>query len=231
MIKTILWDIDNTLLDFFMAEANSLNNRFADYGLGTCSLDAARRFDEINVLFWQYIEKGTMSREDALTGRFKAFFEKEGIPFSDFKNFNIAFEKGLADKVFVNDGAFETVKALKGKYKQYAVTNGAVDVQNERLEKSGFDKLFDGVFISEGIGYEKPSKEFFSYVLNIIEPCNIDEIIIVGDSLTSDMLGGNNAKIKTCWYNPNGNTNNRGLKIDYEIKNLNEIFDILKKDC
>lgn len=230
MIKTILWDLDNTLLDFFLAEANSLKNRFKEYGIGTCSIDAAKRFDKINVKYWESIEKGIHSREDALTLRFKEFFEKEGITFNDFKSFNIAFENGLADKVFLVENGFDIVKSLKGKYRQYAVTNGAVDVQNIRLKKSGYDKLFDGVFISEGIGFEKPGKEFFDFVFSKIEPCSKDEIIIVGDSLSSDILGGNNAKIKTCWYNPYGNINNRGVIIDYEIKSLNEIYEVIKKE-
>ena len=228
MFKVILWDIDNTLLDFFLAEHNSLNNRFKEYGLGECTLEAAARFDKINVKYWESIEKGTLTRENALTGRFKEFFEKEGISFDDCKSFNTAFETGLADDVFLVENGYDTVKTLKGKYKQYAVTNGAVDVQNLRLKKSGFDKLFDGVFISEGIGFEKPSKEFFDYVLKRIVPCKKDEIIIIGDSLTSDMLGGNNAKIKTCWYNPKGNVNSREVSIDYEIKSFDEVLKILK---
>ncbi len=228
MFKVILWDIDNTLLDFFLALHNSLNNRFKEYGLGECSLEAASRFDKINVRYWEYIEKGTLTREEALTGRFKEFFEKEGISFEDCKSFNLAFETGLADDIYLIENGYDIVKSLKWKYNQYAVTNGAVEVQNTRLEKSGFDKLFDGVFISEGIGCEKPSVEFFDYVIKRIVPCLREEILIIGDSLTSDMLGGNNAKIKTCWYNPKGNINSREVRIDYEIKSLNEIYEILK---
>lgn len=229
MYKIILWDLDNTLLDFFSAEAFSLNRRFDENGLGECTVEMARRFDAINNKYWQLLEEEKLTRSEALTQRFAEFFKNEGITFNgSLERFNQAFELGLADEVFFVENSLELVASLKGEFSQYAVTNGAVVVQNKRLQKSGFDKLFDGVFISEGVGFDKPSVEFFNYVFKNIPPCKREEVIIIGDSLTSDMLGGNNANITTCWYNPAGKKNTVGAAINYEIKTLSEILEIIK---
>lgn len=229
MFKTILWDIDNTLLDFSAAEAYSLKRRFVEYNLGECTDDMVKRYSVINEIYWQKLETGEMTKHRILEARFEEFFKNEGISLTDVKSFNADYENGIADKIFFNENGYEIVESLKGRIKQYAVTNGAYSVQSVRLKKSGFDRLFDGVFISDSVGFEKPSSEFFSYVLKNIAPCSRDEIIIVGDSLTSDMLGGCCAGIKTCWYNPKEKENSRGLQIDYEIKSLNDIFKIIKK--
>ena len=228
MFKIILWDIDNTLLDFNAAEAYSLKRRFEEFSLGECSDDAVARYNKINIKYWEMLEKGEMAKSEILEARFKEFFSTENIAFNRVKEFNEAYENGIADKIFFNENGFEIVESLKGKYLQYAVTNGSYSVQSVRLEKSGFERLFDGVFISDSVGYEKPSKEFFSYVLSHIPPVDRSEVLIVGDSLTSDMLGGYNAGIKCCWYNPQKNVNSKGIKIDYEILRLGEIFDVLE---
>ena len=113
---------------------------------------------------------------------------------------------------------------------QYAVTNGTLAAQRRKLAASGLDQLLDAAFISDEISIEKPNIGFFEKVFETLSVAgNFDknEIIIVGDSLTSDMQGGNNAGIVCCWYNPKGNKNTKGLRIDYEIKNLNEVKEII----
>ena len=120
--------------------------------------------------------------------------------------------------------------AKERKIVQYAVTNGTLAAQRRKLAASGLDQLFDGAFISDEIGIEKPNIGFFKHVFDHIPNANNlkkNEIMIVGDSLTSDMQGGNNAGIVCCWYNPHGNKNTKGLRIDYEIKNLSELKEIL----
>ena len=229
MFKVILWDVDNTLLDFNAAQAYSLKARFKEYGFGECSNEAVERYNSINIYYWEQLEKGIMSKDEILLERFKAFFDGEGIDGADINSFNDDYENGIADKIFYNENSIDVITALKGRYKQYAVTNGSFSVQSVRLEKSGFDKLFDGVFISDCVGWDKPSIEYFSYVLEHIEPCRKDEILIVGDSLTSDMKGGNGIGIKTCWYNPLKKENSNGAHIDYEIRSLNDIYGILER--
>ena len=121
------------------------------------------------------------------------------------------------------------MQQLKGRVRQYAVTNGTKVAQQRKLRNSGLDVLLDGVFISEDIGAEKPDIAFFHPVWETIGPYAPDEVLIVGDSLTSDMQGGNNAGIRCCWYNPKGAPVPENLKIDYNIRDLREILTILEQ--
>ncbi len=95
--------------------------------------------------------------------------------------------------------------------------------QKRKLENSGLDVLFDGIFISDQIGYEKPDIRFFDHIWKQTGVYEKDDVLIVGDSLTSDMQGGNNAGIRCCWYNPEDKENNTNVKIDYLIHDLNEV--------
>lgn len=175
------------------------------------------------------LERCELTKPQVMEQRFKRFFAKENIvaPVSPL-DFSDYYESRLPDTVAFVDNAVEVLKCLKGRVKQYVVTNGASAVQHKRLEKSGLDLLLDGVFISDEIGYEKPSARFFEPVLNeALKFAERDEILIIGDSLTSDIKGGNNAKIKTCLFNHNSLDVPEGYSVDYEITSLKEIFDIL----
>ena len=125
------------------------------------------------------------------------------------------------------DSLQQRLQKLGKDYKQYAVTNGSKVAQSGKLKNSGLDKVFDGVFISEDLGYDKPSLEYFDLVFENIGSKNKDEYILIGDSLTSDMLGSNNAGIRNIWYNPAGLANDLGIRIDYTIHQLNKVVDIL----
>ncbi len=228
MIKTLLWDIDGTLLDFSKAEAYGIRKCFEIFELGECTDEMLLRYSLINKKYWEMLERKELAKPQVLRGRFEEFFKSEGIRFHKIDEFNLEYQYRLGDKVFFCDNALETITSLKGKYKQYAVTNGTFVAQNRKLTASGLDKVFDDVFISDKIGYEKPSKEFFDFVQNIIGDFNSEEVMIIGDSLTSDMLGGNNANIICCWYNPKGNANKYNIRIDYEIKDIAEVLEILK---
>ena len=119
------------------------------------------------------------------------------------------------------------VQSLRGKVLQCAVTNGTLVAQRGKLKNSGLDMLLDDVFISDVIGVEKPGKGFFDAVFEKIGNYSSDEVLIVGDSLTSDIRGGNNAGILCCWYNPTGEPVPEGFRVDYDIRSLNEIPAIL----
>ena len=125
------------------------------------------------------------------------------------------------------DDSYEIVKSLRGKVKQYVVSNGTVVAQEKKLRLSGLGELMDSIFLSEALGVEKPNVEFFERMFETIGPVEKDQVLIVGDSLTSDIRGGNNAGIKTCWYNPNHKERYADVKIDYEIADLHEIYDII----
>ena len=230
MIKTILWDFDNTLLSFDAAEKAAICSTFKKLNLGTCTEEMLKRYSTINKAYWVQIENKTIKKDIALTKRFADFFTEYGIDPEIAKTFNSEYEVALGDTIVYIDNSFELIKTLKEKYKHYIVSNGARFVQELRLKKSGFDKIFNDVFISDIIGAEKPSIDFFNYVFKKINCDNKSEVLIVGDSLTSDIKGGNNAGILTCWYNPHKIIATKEYKIDFEIQNLNELPNLLNNN-
>lgn len=225
---TILWDVDGTLLDFAAAEEAAIRSLFADFGLGPCTETMLARYSEINRNYWRALERGEMSKPEILTRRFQDFFAAEGLAGPPAAEFNAAYQRRLGDTVVYRDGSDKLVASLRGRFRQYAVSNGTVAAQTRKLARSGFDKLMDGIFLSERIGFEKPAAEFFDAVFREIGEDKRPRAIIAGDSLTSDIAGANRAGIASCWYNPGGARNDAGVKPDYEIKDLNEILYILR---
>ena len=230
MIKAILWDIDGTILDFKEAEYYGMKNCFTRFELGECSDEMIAKYAAINDRYWILLEKGGITRQELFTARFKEFFEGEGIKFDRLEEFNKEYQHQLSTLIFFRDNGYELIKELKGQIRQYAVTNGSYNVQKHKLEKSGLKELFEDCFISDQIGIEKPNVEFFDYVKKVLGDVEDSEMIIVGDTLTSDMKGGNNAGILCCWYNPSHKSDTKGLKIDYEIENLWDIKKILSEN-
>ena len=228
MIKVILWDIDATLLDFLAAEKAAIRFCFHKYGLGECTDEMLGRYSKINKGYWEMLERGEMSKAEILVNRFKDFFALEGIETDCEKEFNDTYQVALGDTICFHDNGYELLKKLAKDYKQYIVTNGTFVAQEKKLRKSGIGELVDDVFISELIGFEKPNPQFFDYVFKKIGQYEKDELLIIGDSLTSDMQGGNNAGIICCWYNPNHAENTKNVKIDHEIDNLWQLEEILK---
>ena len=231
MIKAVLWDIDGTLLNFLKSEKYGIKKCFELFGLGECTDEMVERYSKINQKYWKRLELGEITKQKVLRGRFEDFFALENLGFDLIDDFNGEYQVRLGDKVFFSDNGLETVEALRGRVKQYAVTNGTYIAQKRKLELSGLDKIFDGIFISDKIGFEKPSFEFFDHVRKNIDPYNGDEVLIVGDSLTGDMRGGNNAGYLCCWYNPDGKINNTDIKIDYEITDLKQVIEIINESA
>lgn len=225
--EIILWDIDGTLLDFLAAEKAAINALFLEFGLGICTDEMLYRYSKINQRHWNMLERGEMDKPQMLVHRFEEFFTAEGLDPSVCAQFNEAYQVRLGDTVVFLDNSKELVSSLQGKVRQYVVSNGTVIAQTKKLRNSGFDKLMDGIFLSEQLGFEKPAREFFDCVFEKLGPVDRDKILIVGDSLTSDILGGNHAGIRTCWYNPKGLKNDTSAKVDYEIQNLNDILTFL----
>lgn len=227
MIKVILWDIDGTILNFLKSENYAIKKCFAALNICECDDAMVGRYSLINNKYWEMLERGEITKPQVQRGRFEELFALEGIQFDRIDDLNKMYQIALGDKVFFNDDSFELLKSLKGRVLQYAVTNGTITAQENKMKQSGLDNVFDGVFISDKVGYEKPTISFFNAVFEAIGSFEKDEVLIVGDSLTSDIQGGNNAGILCCWYNPDGHSNNKNFRIDYEIKNLNEILDII----
>lgn len=225
--KYLLWDIDGTILDFLAAEKAAIRTLFAKYKFGECSDEMLARYSAINVRYWQALERNEMTKPEILVGRFREFFEKEGLDVSKAEEFNADYQIALGDTVVFCDNSYELICKLKEKYVLAAVTNGTKIAQDKKLKMSNLDKVFDYVFISEEIGVEKPNKGFFDKVIETMELRDPSEALIIGDSLTSDIKGGNNAGIDTCWYNPKGNHCDREVTIKYTISNLWDIEKIL----
>ena len=224
---TVLWDVDGTLLDFLPAERAAIRACFALFGLGECSDAMIARYSRINSEYWARLERGEMTKPQVLTGRFRDFFRGEGLPIDRVGEFNAEYQLRLGDTICYLDDSYALVRALRGRVRQYIVTNGTAAAQSRKLSRSGLGDLMDGVFISDLVGYEKPSKEFFRCVFDAIAPVDRARTIIVGDSLTGDMRGGHNAGIRTCWYNPGGKENTLGLPLDHEIRSLRELPPLL----
>ncbi len=228
MISTILWDVDGTLLDFIAAEKAAIKTLFGEFNLGQCSDEMIKRYSEINKTYWQRLERGEITKQEVLVGRFKEFFKSEGIDISVVEEFNSLYQLRLGDTIVYHDDSLEIIKSLQGRVRQYVVSNGTVEAQSKKLRLSGLGELVDGIFLSEHIGVEKPNIEFFNKVLEEIKPADRSSILIVGDSLTSDIQGGNNAGIVTCWYNPLGDKAPDKYRIDYEISDLHQIYEIIE---
>lgn len=228
MIRVILWDIDGTLLDFPAAERCALQDCFRRFALGPCDESRVARYSAINEAWWKRLERGEVTKKQLLPGRFQEFFAQEGLAFSDYETLNAFYQEKLGEHIFFVEDSARLVQSLRGRVKQYAVTNGTKVAQDGKLRRSGLGALLDGVFISEVVGAEKPSPAFFDAVLAAIGPYAKDEILIVGDSLTSDMLGGNRAGLLCGWYNPKGLPRPDNLTIHYDIRHLDEVKTIVQ---
>ena len=223
----LLWDVDGTLLDFIAAEKAAVQTIFREFGLGECTDEMVERYSRINKEYWERLERGELSKPEILVRRFADFFASEGLDASKAPEFNEQYQVRLGDTVVFCDDSYELLSSLRGRVKQYAVSNGTVVAQTRKLRRSGFDRLLDGVFLSEELGYEKPATEFFDRVFAAIGEPDRERVLIVGDSLTSDITGGNRAGIRTCWYNPKGEPNLTAAHADYEIRDLHGILDII----
>lgn len=226
-MQVILWDVDGTLLDFHAAEQAAIRALFREFSLGECTEEMLQIYSGINRSYWERLERGEITKPQVLLGRFEEFFRREGLDPDIAPAFNDRYQVALGDTIAYRDDSLAIVKSLRGRVKQYVVSNGTIVAQNKKLRLSGLGAEMDGIFLSEELGVEKPNPGFFHRVFDAIGPVARDQVLIVGDSLTSDIRGGNNAGIKTCWYNPGGATNTEGVRVDWEITDLHQIFTLI----
>ena len=223
---TILWDMDDTLLDFPYSQRFALKKCFRAIGLeiteGQIDL-----YSRINDSYWKRLELGEITREELRTGRFLALFHECGMEGIDVETFHSEYEKALGSVFSFRDDGLSVVRSLRGEVRQYVITNGVSSVARNKLQISGLADIMDGVFISEEVGFPKPRKEFFEYCLEQITEKDKSKILIVGDSLTSDIRGGVQMGIPACWYRLKGRENNTPWMPDYEISDLHMVYDIV----
>ena len=223
--EALLFDADGTLLDFDRAEEEAFKQVLQRYGFPP-EKQYVEEYHQINRECWEAFEEGRMERADVLTVRFERFFRGHGAAVSG-REAEDFYRVLLGNGAYLMDGALEILEELKERYDLYIVTNGVADTQRKRLADSGLAPYFKDVFISEDAGSQKPQKEFFEYCFSRIPEAEPKKMLIIGDSLTSDMQGGVNAGIDTCWLNPGREKNKRELPLTWEIRDLGELRDFL----
>lgn len=229
MIKytTIFWDLDQTLLNFDLSMDYAIRAVFGEFGLEIDDGIVAR-YDAINRSYWNRLELGEITKAELVVGRFSTLFGELGIRHVPPEEMAAVYQRELGSVFFYMDGAKELVTELRASgYRQYVVTNGVNATQMNKMKLSGLDQIMDGVFVSELMGYPKPRKEYFDACFAALPDVRREECILVGDSLTSDMRGANNAGIAACWFNPEGKVKDVDVRTDYEIDRLAKLLPIL----
>ncbi|MFC0277804.1 YjjG family noncanonical pyrimidine nucleotidase [Enterococcus devriesei] len=223
--ETILFDIDDTLLDFKAAEEQALSWLFQDMDVEP-SLSVKNAYKKMNQGFWRDHEAGLLSRQDLLDNRFRLFFEQYDREVDGPKT-EARYRHYLNQGHQLMENSLEVVQQLSQKEELYVVTNGVSATQHQRLEKSGLAPYFKKFFISEEMGVHKPMKEFFDQVFAEIPQINKEKTVIIGDSLTSDIKGGQVAGIDTIWMNPAQKAATI-IEPTYQIRELTDLYQILE---
>lgn len=221
----LLMDADGTLLDFDRSEEESFLMVLKKYGL-PLDKSLTEEYHRINKECWEAFEEGGMARRDVLTLRFERFFAGHGIKV-DGQEAEDFYRSYLERGIDLIPHALEVCEYLKARYDLYIVTNGIAKTQYLRLKASGLSDYFKDIFISEETGSQKPRKEFFEYCFQKIPEADPKKMLLIGDSLTSDMQGGVNAGVDICWYNPSCAENKNKIPINYEIRDLKELMGLL----
>ena len=226
MIEFLFLDLDDTILDFQKAEKIAISKTLAAFGAEVTD-ELLHRYHLINKAHWEKLEKGELTREQVLTGRFQVLFHELGIPV-DSTACARAYEENLAIGHYFLPGAEETVAYLSRHYRLFLASNGTASVQKGRMTSANLYRFFERVYVSQEIGYNKPSKAYFDACFAQISDFDPQKAIMVGDSLTSDILGGINAGIATCWVNPTGAPARPDIRPDHEIASITELPALLE---
>ncbi len=220
-----LFDADNTLLDFSRSERDALSECLLMRGIAPTEALLAR-YAEINDLHWERLEKGLTTRERLRTDRFSMFFGELGVDL-DPEKMACDYIVALSTKAYCMAGAEDLINRLAGKCRMFIITNGTASVQNARFDQTPMAPFFEDVFISETMGCAKPDKLFFDRVSDAVPDFDPRGTLVIGDSLSSDIQGGINAGLDTCWFDRHGRGKPDGIDINYVIRNLDEVEQIL----
>ena len=226
MIEFLFLDMDDTILDFQKAEHVALRKTLREFALEPTEAVCAR-YSQINRWHWEQLELRKMTRDEVVTGRFAMLFQEFGISVDAYA-VAMAYEVNLSQGHDFLPGAEEALERLSGKYKLYLASNGTSRVQWPRLESAGLRKYFREIFISQDLGADKPSMEYYNRCFAKIPSFDANRAMMVGDSLTSDIRGGRNAGMRTCWVNPEHKKGREEIPADYEIENLTQLEALLE---
>jgi len=221
----LLFDADGTLFDYEKAEASALEKAFAEIGERFEPL-LLQTYRQINHDIWQAFERRQITAERLRLRRFELLFEALQLEVSP-ERFSALYLRHLAAGTHLVDGAHEVVAALHGTYRLAIVTNGLKDVQSARLAGSAIGRYFATVVISEEVGAVKPDRAFFEATFDRLGRPPKAEVLLVGDSVSSDIEGGVNYGLDTCWFNPGRQSRPPGLSCTYEIGQLSELAQLL----
>ena len=224
----LLWDVDHTLLDFKKSENYALKKAFSLFGR-IIDDETVEVYSQINDKHWKRFEKGEITKTEVLYGRFRELLRVLEIEDISLDAIEEAYQEELGNVYYYLDDSYQLCKELKKDYKQYVISNGVGSTQHHKLELSGLSSLMDGIFISEEVGSPKPEKAFFDACFKSIPGFDKDKALVIGDSLSSDIRGANNAGVDACWYHAHGATTTgyEDVTYQYEITNLWQIKDIL----
>ena len=225
MVEFLFLDLDDTILDFHKAERIALSKTIRDFGVEPTE-KVLHRYHLINKWHWEQLELGKLTRAEVLENRFKVLFQELGREV-DATACARAYERNLSVGHYFLPGAEEAVEALHKKYRLFLASNGTASVQKGRMTSANLYRFFEKVFVSQEIGYNKPSEAYFDTCFAQIPGFDRAKAIMVGDSLSSDIKGGMNAGIATVWVNPE-HKDCGNVKPDYEIESLSQLEALLE---
>ena len=226
MIEFLMLDLDDTILDFHKAERIAIARTIGEFGVEATE-EVLCRYHTINKWHWEQLELGKMTREEVLVGRFAMLFAEKKIPVDPVVVAR-TYEKNLSIGHYFLPGAEEAVERLHKKYRLFLTSNGTASVQKGRMTSANLYRFFEKVFVSQEIGHNKPAKAYFDACFAQIPDFDPAKAMIIGDSLSSDIMGGINAGIKTCWVNPAHAAPKNGITPDYEIEALHQLEALLE---
>ncbi|ENQ3077227.1 YjjG family noncanonical pyrimidine nucleotidase [Bacillus sp. WLY-B-L8] len=226
--EVIIFDADETLFDFKKSEKHALKNTMLACNIEYDESYHLKVYKDINTAIWKELEDGLITQKNLNVERFIRLSNKLNAEF-DEDEFAQLYMKHLSYASFLYDQSIDLVESLHKDYRLSIITNGLKDVQDNRIRKSVIAKYFEDIVVSEDVNVSKPDSKIFEHALNNIKHTDKSKVLMVGDSLTSDIQGGINFGIDTCWFNPNKIANTSEFKPTYEISNLLELKNILKK--
>ena len=224
--KTILFDADGVLFDYRKAESFAFLKTFDFFKIKENLDFIHKKYKTINAKIWREFEEKKITSIDLRVERFSRLFKATHLKLDPVK-VSKTYLKFLSECSFLIDGAEEIVEYFSEKCELAIITNGLADVQRSRIGNSRLASFFKRLFISEEIGYPKPHKEIFEFTLRNLKTKNKKDILLVGDNLVSDIKGGNDFGIDTCWFNQNIWNNKLDIHPTYEINNLLELKKIV----
>ncbi|EKY27401.1 YjjG family noncanonical pyrimidine nucleotidase [Clostridium celatum] len=224
--ELILFDADETLFDFKKSERYAFMESLSDFKINYDKEECMKIYSEINTAIWKEFEKGTITSDKLKVERFNRLFKRLSVD-KDAEKFSKAYMNHLSEASFIYNEAFEILDYLKDKYRLAIITNGLLDVQNKRIRESKIEHYFQEIIISDEIKIAKPMAKIFDYTLEKLNFKDKSKVLMIGDSLTSDIQGGINAEIDTCWFNVNNKEKPKDMDITYVINNILELKNIL----